>query len=351
MSGLATQLGVLMPELRQNFFTKEWVIIATERAKRPEELATRRPPKVIPSRVDTCPFCPGNESKTPPQILCVPANPELPWQVRVVPNKFAALSRELQATRSIHRSRRTIEGFGVHDVIVETPDHSQFMGLMSDAQVADVLRVYKSRFDALTHDVRIRHVTIFKNHGVDAGTSLEHPHSQLIATPVISHQVRERLGEALRHYDEYGECMFCQMLQEELDEGTRVIMTTEHFAALEPFASPTPFCTYIIPRRHMAGFGDISAAEIGDLARVLRRVLSKMYYGLNDPDFNFTIRSAPAESVGVKYFHWYVSIIPRLTRVAGFELGSGMFINTVLPEAAAEFLRNMKDEAATGAAG
>jgi len=260
-----------------------------------------------------------------------------------VPNKFAAVSRDLHPVRNIQRSRRTIEGFGVHDVIVDTPDHSQFMALMPDARVADVLRVYKSRFDALSHDSRILHVTIFKNHGVDAGTSLEHPHSQLVATPVISHQVRERLEEALRHYDEYGECMFCQLLEEELADQTRVVMTTQHFTAIEPFASPTPFCTYIVPRRHMAGFGDISAAEIADLAHILRGILAKLYYGLENPDFNYTIRSAPAESAGVKYFHWYLSIIPRLTRVAGFELGSGMFINTVLPEAAAEFLRNVKE--------
>src|SRR5262249_15170880 len=163
-------------------------------------------------------------------------------------------------------------------------------------------------------------------HGRDAGTSLEHPHSQLIATPVISHQIRERIQQALNHYDEFGECIFCQMIGEELQEQSRVVMTTEHFVALELFASPTPFCTHIYPRRHMASFGDISAAEIVDLGRVLRTMVAKLYHGLENPDFNFTIRSAPAECVGVRYFHWYVSIIPRLTRVAGFELGSGMFI-------------------------
>ncbi|MBZ5720286.1 MAG: galactose-1-phosphate uridylyltransferase [Acidobacteriia bacterium] len=335
-----------MPELRQNFLTKEWVIIATERAKRPEDLVTHRPIKTVASFVETCPFCLGNESKTPPEVLRTPANGN--WQVRVVPNRFAALARDLEPTRTIHRSRRTINGFGVHDVIIETPDHSQFMALMSDNHVADVLRVYKTRYDALSHDARIAHLTIFKNHGRDAGTSLEHPHSQLIATPVISHQVRGRFQHALAHYDEYGECMFCQMIEEELQEETRVVMSTEHFVALELFASATPFCTHIYPRRHMASFGDISAAEIQDLARTLREVLAKLYYGLEDPDFNFTIRSAPAECVGVRYFHWYVSIIPRLTRVAGFELGSGMFINTVLPEAAAEFLRKVKAEAGVG---
>jgi len=153
----------------------------------------------------------------------------------------------------------------------------------------------------------------------------------------------------LNHYDEYGECMFCQTLQEEIEDQQRVVLLSEHFVAMELYASPSPFCTPIYPRRHMASFGDISNAEMADLARVLKTVLAKIYYGLGNPDFNFTIRSAPAEYVGVKHFHWYLSIIPRLTRVAGFELGSGMFINTVLPEAAAEFLRNVKLEMAAGA--
>jgi UDPglucose--hexose-1-phosphate uridylyltransferase len=339
-----------MPELRQNFATKEWVIIATERAKRPKELARERPAKPLASFVATCPFCPGNEDKTPPEVLRVPDG-EGKWQVRVVPNKFAALARESQLTRTIHRSRRSITGFGVHDVIVETPDHSQVTALMDDAHVANVLRAYKSRYDGLSLDPRIAHITIFKNHGPDAGTSLEHPHSQLIATPVISSQVRGRFQVALQHYDEYGECMFCQMIDEELSEQDRIVLTTEHFVAVEPFASPTPFATYILPRRHMANFGDISSAEINDLARTLRKMLGKLYHGLGNPDFNYTLRSAPAELHGVKYFHWYVSIIPRLTRVAGFELGSGMFINTVPPESAAEFLRNVKTESAAGVGG
>lgn len=337
-----------MPELRQNYFTKEWVIIATERARRPEELATHRPPKTVSPRVETCPFCLGNESKTPPEVMRIPTNGDSAWQVRVVANKFAALSPDAQPTRTIHRSRRTMGGFGVHDVIIDTPDHSQSMALMQDAHVANVLRAYKSRYATLSLDPRIAHITIFKNHGLDAGASMEHPHTQLIATPVISSQIRQRFHQALAHYDEYGECMFCQMLEEEIPEQKRVVLLTEHFVALEVFASPTPFCTHIYPRRHMASFGDISAAEIADLARALRTVLAKLYHGLGNPDFNFTIRSAPAEYVGVKHFHWYVSVIPRLTRVAGFELGSGMFINTVLPEAAAEFLRNVKVGDAVG---
>jgi UDPglucose--hexose-1-phosphate uridylyltransferase len=337
-----------MPELRQNRFTKEWVIVATERARRPEELTVKREPKVVPAYVPSCPFCPGNERLTPPEIMRI-ANGES-WQVRVTPNKFAALSREADLHRTIHRSRRTLNGFGFHDVIVETPDHSQTTALLPQDYVADIIRCYKQRFDQVSADPRIAHVTIFKNHGADAGTSLEHPHSQLIATPIISSQVRGRMYEALRHYDEFGECIFCTALAEELEDKTRVVIANDHFVALVPFASATPFCIHIYPRRHMASFGYISEEEITDLAGVLRTVLAKLYFGLKNPDFNYTIRTAPAECAGVMYYHWYLSVIPRLTRVAGFELGSGMFINTVLPEAAAEFLRNVKVEAVAPAA-
>jgi UDPglucose--hexose-1-phosphate uridylyltransferase len=333
-----------MSELRQNFATKEWVVIATERARRPEEMASKRERKAMASLVPSCPFCPGNEKLTPPEVMRIPTSVDVPWHARVVPNKFAALSRDVEPTRTVHRSRRTVNGFGVHDVIVETPDHSQVMALMSDSYVAEILRIYKTRYDQLSLDPRIALITIFKNHGLDAGTSLEHPHSQIIATPVISLQVRERFQQALRHFDDFGECIFCQMLEEELQEQTRIVMVSEHFVALELYASAAPFSTHIYPRRHMASFGDISGSELNDLARMLRSMLAKLYHGLADPDFNFTIRSAPAESVGVKYFHWYLSVIPRLTRVAGFELGSGMFINTVLPEAAAEFLRKVDVE-------
>jgi UDPglucose--hexose-1-phosphate uridylyltransferase len=295
--------------------------------------------------VANCPFCPGNEKLTPAEIMRIPTSLEVPWHARVIPNKFAALSRAVQPTRTVHRSLRSVNGFGVHDVIVETPDHSEVMALMPDSYMAEILRIYKIRYDELSLDRRIALITIFKNHGPDAGTSLEHPHSQIIATPVISLQVRERFQHALRHFDDYGECMFCQMLEEELQEQTRIVAISEHFVALELYASPAPFCTHIYPRRHTASFGDVSGSEINDLARMLRSILAKLYHGLADPDFNFTIRSAPAESVGVKYFHWYLSVIPRLTRMAGFELGSGMFINTVMPEAAAEFLRKVDVEA------
>jgi UDPglucose--hexose-1-phosphate uridylyltransferase len=337
-----------MPELRQNFFTKEWVIIATERAKRPEDLATHRVVEPVPDFVESCPFCPGNESKTLAEVMRTPTNGG-PWAVRVIPNKFAALSSEAQPNRSLQHLRRRIEGFGFHEVIIDSPDHSRCMGLLPDAHVASILRVYKDRYNTLSMDHRVNHITIFKNHGVDAGASQPHPHSQLIATPVIPSQVRHRLHEALRHYDDVGECMFCHMVEREIEDHTRIVLKSERFVAMEVFASTTPFATHIFPLRHMASFGDISEMEINDLARVLRTLLAKIYVGLGNPDLNFMIRSGPAEYAGARHFHWYVSVIPRLTRVAGFELGSGMFINTVLPEAAAEFLRKVVVEKVAGA--
>jgi len=332
-----------MPELRHNTLTREWVIIATERAKRPEEFVKKRKEKkTILSHVPTCPFCPGNEKMTPPETYVVPDTTG--WRVRVMPNKFAALSYEGERRRSMQGIRRTITGVGIHEVIVETPDHSKTTALLEDAQVETIIRTYLNRFKFASQDPRIEQVTIFKNHGEQAGTSLEHPHSQIIAAPVITSQLRDRLINALKHFDEFGECIFCRVLEQELHEATRVVLETEHFVSFVQFAALTPFSMLIMPRRHMACFVEINDAEAADLARNLRRTLAKLYHGLDDPDFNYTIRTAPTEYSGVKYYHWYLSIIPRLTKMAGFELGSGMFINVSLPEENASFLRDVKVE-------
>ncbi len=329
-----------MPELRHNVLTREWVIIATERAKRPQEFATKDDGKrVNPPYVPTCPFCPGNEAMTPPATLVIPDDGF--WRVRVTPNKFAALSYEGERLRSFEGIRRTITGVGVHEVIIESPDHSKSTGLLEDSQVETLIDAYLNRFNFASQDPRVEQVTIFKNHGLAAGTSLDHPHSQIIGSPVITSQIRDRMINALRHFDEYGECIFCRVLEVELREKARIVMETEHFVAFVQFAAFTPFSMLIMPRRHMACFSEVSDAEAADLARILRSTLAKLYYGLMDPDFNYTIRTASREACGVKYFHWYLSIIPRLTKVAGFELGSGMFINTSLPEENASFLREV----------
>lgn len=330
-----------MPELRYNVLTREWVIIATERAKRPEDFVKEKTgKKPLPTYVPTCPFCPGNEKLTPPETYVVPGPSG--WRVRVTPNKFAALSYQGELRRSIQGIRRTVTGVGIHEVIVDSPDHSKSMALLEDAQVEIILQTYLNRFRFASRDPRIEQVTLFKNHGGAAGTSLEHPHSQMIAAPVITSQVRDRSINALKHFDEFGECIYCHVLDQELKEGTRIVHESEHFVAFVQFAALTPFSMLIMPRRHMACFSEIKDAEVVDLAHNLRHTLAKLYHGLDDPDFNYTIRTAPSDNVGVRYVHWYLSIIPRLTKMAGFELGTGMFINVSLPEENASFLHGVK---------
>ena len=335
-----------VPEIRQNIITREWVIIATERARRPEQFKQTGAKKELPAYDAQCPFCPGNEALAPPETFRLP-RPEASggdWQVRVVPNRFAALSAEGELVRSNVGIKRTMSGVGIHEVIIETPAHNQTTALLSDAEVVQILGAYQRRYAAAVKDPRVTQVTLFKNHGAAAGASLEHPHSQLIATPLISPEVRDRMETALRFYDEEGECIFCRTLREELEEGTRVVLEGEHFTAFVPFAALTPFHTWIFPKRHNANFAYLDEQEKADLARVLRRVLLKFYRGLDNPDYNYIIRTAPHDAARVNYYHWYMSIVPRLTKMAGFELGSGMFINVALPEESAEFLRGIPVE-------
>lgn len=331
-----------MPEIRHNLISREWVIIATERAKRPDQFTQERGVRVdLPAYSPTCPFCPGNEAKTPPETFRLPEGKKKPWQVRVVPNKFAALAAEGEPERMNVGIKHTVSGVGVHEVIVESPQHNLTLARMSDAGVEQVVEAYLARYHAVVADRRVEQVTLFKNHGPDAGTSLEHPHAQLIGTPIIPSDVRDRMENALRFYDETGRCIYCTTLAEECEEGTRLVDENEHFAAFVPFAALSPFHIWIFPKRHSASFGRMTEGELPALAHILRRVLIRLHDGLHDPDFNFVIRTAPKECEPVRYYHWYVSVVPRVTKLAGFELGSGMFINVAQPEASAEFLRQV----------
>lgn len=328
-----------MPELRLNLISKEWVIISTERGKRPEDFRSRGVKKVLPSFDKTCPFCPGNESRTPEEIFRISDGDR--WKLRLIPNKFPALSRDTERMRINDRHWHRVSGFGVHDVLIETPLHNMSIALLPIEHVSEIIRAYRKRFLELYDDSRIGHVIIFKNHGEGAGTSLEHPHSQIIGTPVTPFQIRRRLEEVTRFFDLTGECLICKTLAEEKEEGSRIVLETEHFIAFIPYAALSAFHTWIFPKRHSATFSAITDAEISDLAFNLKTVLAKIYFGLKNPDFNYVIRSNRPKDADSEYSHWYLTIMPRLTTPAGFELGSGMFINTSLPESSAEFLRNV----------
>lgn len=329
-----------MSELRLNLITREWVIIATERAKRPEEFRKIKDKKNLPEYLDTCPFCPGNEQRTPDEIMRIPYGDS--WKLRVTPNKFSALSPEVKRERKNEGRRHLITGFGKHEVIVESPVHNMLISSMTVDDISTLIRIYKTRLEAIYQAPGIEHVIIFKNYGEGAGTSLLHPHSQIIGTPVTPLQVRHRIEEGIRYFDNTGRCLMCACLKDEISDGRRIVLDTEHFVTFVPFAALSPFHTWIFPKRHCAAFSSINEEEINDLASHLKTILRKFYVGLEDPDFNYIIRSENPKECASEYFHWYMSIVPRLTQTAGFELGSGMYINTSIPEESADYLRKIK---------
>lgn len=335
-----------MPELRQDQTTKEWVVIAVERAKRPDQFRRRPSVESLPAaEKQPCPFCPGNENLTPPELFVLrdsEAKELSGWRVRVVSNKFAAfLPKESTKRRKPGSFFNSLEGFGYHEVIIETPDHDRSLPLMSDGEIDGVLHTYCQRYYALRKDRRVKLILIFRNHGRRAGTSLEHPHSQLVGTPIIPFHIRQKYEVAIRHYDDTGRCLYCDVVEEEKKDGSRIILETPRFLAFHPFASQVPFETWIAPKHHSPCFAHIISEERMELASVLRRVLRGLYDALQNPDFNLIIHTAPVEDEAKPYFLWHIEIRPRLTTRAGFELGTGIYINTAIPEETAPFLRSV----------
>lgn len=332
-----------MSELRQNPATKKWVIISKERAKRPYEYTNKKKNLLdeLPAYSETCPFCPGNEDKLPEEgIIYERKKSDNEWTVRVVPNKFPALTRCGNVEREeIDNLFLLMAGVGCHEVIIENPIHNTTIGLLPKEDVAEIIYTYRERFLSLSKDKRFKTVIIFKNHGEGAGTSLEHPHSQLIATPIVPQHIRHRIHEAVGYYDDWGKCVYCSSIETELKQKERIVSETEHFTAFVPFAAALPFETTIIPKRHAATFGEINDSEISDLSKILSNVLRTLYRKLNNPDYNYIIHTAPFSDKGEDYYHWHIEILPRLTKLAGFEMGSGIYINTSIPEECASFLQ------------
>ncbi|MBI5078928.1 galactose-1-phosphate uridylyltransferase [Candidatus Saganbacteria bacterium] len=332
-----------MSELRQNPATKEWVIIATERAKRPEDLGAGTV-RIPPEERAHCPFCPGHEQYTPNEILAFRTFGTQPntsgWWVRVIPNKFAALLPQGNLERiKLEDFFMYMDGVGEHEVIIESPEHDLSIATMEQKQVEEVFLAYRERFIKLSRDLRFEMVILFKNHGVAAGTSLRHPHSQIIATPITPMHIRHRLEEGMRFFDDNGKCVYCVMMEKEKLVKDRLVMETDNFTAFVPFASVSPFETWVLPKKHNSAFEGISPEHAKELAFIMRATLAKIFKSLNNPDFNYVIHSSPVHEKAIDYYHWHIQIIPRVSSMAGFELGSGIYINTVIPEAAAKFLR------------
>ncbi len=332
-----------MPQLRQDRLTQEWVFVATESSK-PEQFVVKRVRKPQPTFDPECALCPNPEDHQAPELLHMPLVGGAGSAVRIVTLRASVATLAAGATVAPTVSPGQAQGLCPQELVVETHDHSMHTALLPDSNLVNVFRVLKARSDELSCDPRLAHITIAKRHGSKAGAAYEHPHWQLTATDAVPAQVSGWLQHARQHYGKSGTCIFCVALKEELETQTRIVLAGEHFVALEPFASPSPFCTQVYPRRHMASFSEINAGEIQDLARVLHGVLARFYHGLADPDFHCTLRSAPIGSVGVKYYHWSFNIVPCLASVTA--AGREVSANSVLPEIAAEFLRAVRVERA-----
>jgi len=343
-----------MPELRKSPIVKRWVIIATERARRPIDFhsAEKEPKK----SGGFCPFCAGNEEKTPPEVYALPQDgrhANTPgWRTRVVPNKFPALAIEGGLGRQGHGLFDVMNGVGAHEVIIETPDHELEMCDMPIPHLEGVLSTYKARILDLVGDIRLRYILIFKNFGFAAGASLEHPHTQLIATPITPRAVKQELMSAQSHFYDKERCLFCDILYQEIKDQERIVSVNDHFVALCPFASRFPFETWIFPRQHSAHFSHASDKLLHEFALVLRDTLKRIAVALDSPPYNFVLHNAPNVRSRARHsrywqtldldFHWHIEIMPKLTKVAGFEWGTGFYINPTPPEQAAQYLRDVE---------
>lgn len=333
-----------MPELRKDPVIGRWVIIATERAKRPSDFHHPQIETTINSA--HCPFCAGHEGMTPPEILCMREAESKPnsvgWWVRTIPNKFPALQIEGGLDRQGVGVYDMMNGVGAHEVIIETPEHDKSLADLETHYIEKVLLTYRERMIDLRKDTRFKFILIFRNHRSSAGASLDHPHSQLIATPIVPKRVKEELNGSLKYFQFKDRCIFCDIVRQEIKNKERVVLENNHFLTFTPYASRFPYEICIIPKVHSPCYESITGEEISALAKILKESLLKLKKLLDDPPYNYIVHTTPFSLPSdLKDYHWHIEVIPRLTQVAGFEWGTGFYINPVKPEDAARDLREV----------
>jgi UDPglucose--hexose-1-phosphate uridylyltransferase len=331
-----------MSELRKDPITGRWVIISTERRKRPSDFHLSRV-HITPD--PSCPFCEGHEQMTKHEVLSRRRNGSQPnqpgWDLRVVPSQFPVLRVEGVLDRQGEGLFDKMNGIGAHEVIIESPRHEDTLATMDQAAVEQVLWAFRERVLDLKQDRRFRYIIIFKNYGAAAGSSLGHSHSQLIALPIVPREVREEVDGAKAHFEKKERCVFCDIVRQEAD-GKRLVAQNADMMALIPYAPRFPFETWILPKRHQASFEEAERYEYASLARLLGDILRRMNKMLELPPYNLLIHTAPLAEAAGEYYHWHVEIIPTLTRVAGFEWATGFYLNPTAPEEAAQVLRDAK---------
>lgn len=335
-----------MPELRKDPITGDWVLLSPKRTGRPTDFAKKSADAA--SRSDGCPFCPGNEAMTPPEVFTVPMTGKGEgWQIRVVPNKFPAVEPAGAVGEHGEGLFERLDGAGIHEVIIENPDHGATLATLPESAIEDVLRAYQSRFRAIEKDGQFSYVLIFKNHGPEAGATLEHGHSQLVALPVVPPRARQELDGARAHFLAHKRCIYCDIIREEA-AGVRFVTGNDDFVVLAPFASRFAWEVWLLPRRHRARFAQASEAELSSLAPVLKTTLASLDEALGLPSYNLIVQSAPVRDDSDEHYHWHIEIAPRLSKLAGFEWATGAYINSMPPEEAARKLREIMHLAPPG---
>ncbi|MFH0738976.1 MAG: galactose-1-phosphate uridylyltransferase [Candidatus Omnitrophota bacterium] len=332
-----------MSELRRDPIGGRWVIVDTDHPSTPEEFKHEQQSY----KGGTCPFCYGNEAMTPPEIDSIREPGTGPntsgWQVRVVPNKFPALKIEGELDRTGLGIYDMSNGIGAHEVLIETPYHQKDIPDLLNHELENVISMYCRRALDLVKDKRFKYIMLFKNFGAAAGASLEHPHTQMIALPMVPKNVMEEIKGAHAYFEYRERCIFCDIIRQELQEKERVILENRHFLSFCPFVSRFPFEVWIIPKKHLGYFCHMSAEEIPALASILKDTITKLKTVFPNLSYNFIIHSSPVNGdANVEYYHWHVEFMPKLTRVAGFEWGSGFYSVSTPPELAAKYLREVK---------
>jgi len=331
-----------MSQLRKDPILGRWVIIAEERARRPTDFT---PLPEIPSK-GACPFCEGNEHMTPKEIIAYRnpgSSPNSPgWKIRVVSNKYPALRVEGDLDKRGDGIYDRMNGIGAHEVIIETPEHVTSITDIPDEHVADIIKIYKERMLDLKKDKRFLSGMLFKNVGAASGASLEHTHSQLIILPTVPIRVNQEMVGSNEFFKYRGRCVYCDIIRQENEQKERVICEIDNFIAIAPYASRFPFEVWILPKQHQSHFEDITESDLWGIVKCLKTVLIKLESTLERPPYNYMIHTSPFNTKDIEYYHWHIEITPRLTRVAGFEWGTGFYINPVLPEQAAKYLREVQ---------
>ncbi len=332
-----------MPELRKDPIIGRWVIISKERGHRPSDFG----PIVEEKQGGFCPFCEGHESTTPPELFAFRSPGSQPnstgWTLRVVSNKFPALQIEGALQKVGDGMFDKMNGIGAHEVIIETPRHEMTIPKMDVEHIEQIFWGFHYRIRDLKNDRRFKYIMVFKNYGSAAGASLEHPHSQLIALPVVPLVVQEEMEGAHTYHTYKDRCVFCDIIHQERKWKERLICENEHFVAVCPYAPRFPFETWILPIRHAPLFEETRDHEYANLAQVMKEIIATMDAALNDPPYNFMIHNSPLHAYEeTPFYHWHIEIIPKLTKIAGFEWGTGFYINPTPPEDAATCLREIQ---------